>query len=425
MLPLVIFKLIYISLIQEVDLLNRKAKNMKRNISNLIVIVFLLFQMIFTACNTNGIDEDEQDQTNTNEAEAVVYVKDNMFVFKDYEHINRELAKFSRLSNAEKNKWLKGYGIKTYGQVFRQVIDQEDSISNYYSSLPEEEQAYYLSQPQVFSDCYKKALNDGIITMVKSGDDEYFDLNLIDKKYADFLNLNGRLIVGMDIISVNSCEEKVFIKALDSSSLSDFSKFKSVTIKEKSDTDNNLKSEIINDWSQISAIYPYDKNIFGNYTKRVWAEIEGWSKLVPSIYENSGESDCYAKILDCTFELKAYAQSKNFWGKWVFGNWSTYVTFDAEWHYRYQMQLVPNNNKFETYYDDFGTYSCTPNSYYPCPTSPFYEERTGNGCITPLSPDGVFYLFNSTAYYTSPIDVYYYNIHITVGPKTFDFFRLN
>lgn len=40
--------------------------------------------MIFTACNTNGIDEDEQDQTNTNEAEAVVYVKDNMFVFKDY-----------------------------------------------------------------------------------------------------------------------------------------------------------------------------------------------------------------------------------------------------------------------------------------------------------------------------------------------------
>ena len=82
MLPLVIFKLIYINLIQEVDLLNRKAKNMKRNISNLIVIVFLLFQMIFTACNTNGIDEDEQDQTNTNEAEAVVYVKDNMFVLR-------------------------------------------------------------------------------------------------------------------------------------------------------------------------------------------------------------------------------------------------------------------------------------------------------------------------------------------------------
>jgi len=44
MLPLVIFKLIYINLIQEVDLLNRKAKNMKRNISNLIVIVFYYFK---------------------------------------------------------------------------------------------------------------------------------------------------------------------------------------------------------------------------------------------------------------------------------------------------------------------------------------------------------------------------------------------
>jgi hypothetical protein len=53
----------------------------------------------------------------------------------------------------------------------------------------------------------------GIIQEIKADDNEYFDLNLSDKKYADFLNLDGKVMIGNDIMSINECEKKIYINA--------------------------------------------------------------------------------------------------------------------------------------------------------------------------------------------------------------------
>ncbi len=370
--------------------------------------------MVFSSCDENN----SKNEVKPDETEAIVYVKDNMLVFQDYAHINSEIAKFNKLSINDKRKWLKSYGVETYGQVFRDVMEKEDSISNYYSNLPEEDQKYFLSQPQVYSELYKQTLDKGIIKVVRTSDNEYFDLNLVNKKYADFLNLNGRLVIGKDIISVSECEEKIFIDAIANLSEIDYSKLKSLTLKES----NTLKSVNDNesDWSQTSSPIYYDKNFLGKNTKKVWAEIEGSSRLIPSLYsEYNDETSYWAKNLTCTFELKAYAQSRNFWGNFVFGNWSTEVIFDAEWSYWYAYQF-PGSLDQITCYDDFPSYSCTPNPDYVCPTSPYYEVGMGNGYIQPLSPDGSWQK-NGEAYFVRPINISTYDINIWIDGKKFEF----
>jgi hypothetical protein len=120
---------------------------------------------------------------------------------------------YKQLSKSEKNKWNKKNGIETYGNIFSEVIDTEDSISDYYMSLPIEEQEYYLTQPQVHSEIYEKSLNDGLIKVVSEDNNEYFDINLVDKVYADFVNLKGELMIGDDIYIIDGCEKKIYVGA--------------------------------------------------------------------------------------------------------------------------------------------------------------------------------------------------------------------
>ena len=125
---------------------NDTAKYISKSVSRLTIvggiglailaILPVLFQMIFTACNTNGIDEDEQDQTNTNEAEAVVYVKDNMFVFKDYEHIKdarKQIGEFIHKYNFVKLHSALNYetpadGCGTYRVTLNLLKEFEDDL---------------------------------------------------------------------------------------------------------------------------------------------------------------------------------------------------------------------------------------------------------------------------------------------------------
>jgi hypothetical protein len=423
------FKLICINLILgATNSQVAKVMIMKKILSYLVVSIFLIIQMIFSSCNDNGDGDNNKNELNTQKEVAMVFAKDNMLVFQNYEHINMELAKLNRLSDNDKDSWLNMHGVKTYGQVFRKVIEQEDSISNYYSSLPDEQQKYFLKQPQIFSEIYKKALNDGIIEIVKNGNNEYFDLNLIDKKYADFLNLSGMLIIGQDILSISGCEEKVFLGALKNSTKIDLSNLNASIIREK-DSAVKSKSSSEYDWSRVSRPEFYDPNFFGVNRKKVWAEIEAHSNLHVIF---SDETDDCARYVYCVFQLKAHAQSINFWGNYVYSSFAPKVIFDAKWEYSHRSWAVdydPSDNRLCGFYtssegkNDFPSYSCYPNPNYSCPTSPFYEVRYGNGCITPLTPEGIIpYNFGRGGlWWSRPIDIYNTDIKVIIDGKSFNF----
>jgi hypothetical protein len=391
--------------------------------SSLLFIPILV--LILSACN-----DVNSERINSNETENVIYIKDNMFVFQNNSQLNETLMSFDKLSEKEKKEWHKKYGIQTYGQIFREIIKKEDSISTYYFSLSEQQQQYFRNKPQVYSDLYKEALAKGIIKIVKEKDNEYFDLNLIDKKYAEFTNLDGKVIIGNNILSIDGCEEKIYLNAIEGSSKIDYTKLKSTLLKTNDETDNKLKSDDIYSWSQISDPEYYDPGLLGN-RKKVWAEIEGSSHLALVI---AGETTTCARWVYCIFDLKGYAQKRNFWGNFVFGNWSTNITFDASWnyeHYSWDVDAQPGDNCLCGYYDseiatgynNFPAYGCYPNPATLCPTSPYYEEAVGNGCIRPLTPEGMIpYEFgNGGFWWARPIKVFDASVIITIDGKVFEF----
>jgi hypothetical protein len=357
-----------------------------------------------------------------------------MFVFQDYAHINKTMIDFERLSEKEKKDWYKKYGIQTYGQLFSEVIKQEDSISTYYSSLPEEQQRYLLTQPQVFSEVYKRALKKGIIKVVKEEDNEYFDLNLVDKKYANFLNLEGKVIIGNDLLSIDECEEKVYPNAIVGSSTIDISRLKPAILKTNAESNQKLKTYDPYNWSKISKkkTFPIGQSFYYWNNKKVWAEIEGSSHLM--LYFEEESSSC-ARSVYCIFDLKAYAQQKNFWGNYVFGNWSTNISFDATWEYEHASwneddpalhdQCLCGYDSWDitTGTNNFPAYSCSPNPAYMCPTSPYHETAVGNGCIRPITPEGIIpYSFGDGGFWWArPIIVYNADITITIYSYVFHF----
>ncbi|MDP3915807.1 MAG: hypothetical protein Q8R96_18935, partial [Bacteroidota bacterium] len=92
--------------------------------------------------------------------------------------------------------WEKSLGIKTPGSIFNAVVLAEDSISDYFMSLPENEQEYWRNQVQTHSTIYNEALTQKTIHLLPDGEGgEYFDLNLYDKTTASLINLDGFVII--------------------------------------------------------------------------------------------------------------------------------------------------------------------------------------------------------------------------------------
>jgi hypothetical protein len=133
--------------------------------------------------------------------------------------------------------------------------------------------------------------------------------------------------------------------------------------------------------------------------------------------------------------LKAYAQSRNFWGNFVFGNWSPLVKFSGTWNYRhtswYRDEPALGDQCLCGYqstddtdgYNNFPSYSCFPNPDYMCGTSPLNYEDYGNGYILPVTPDGIFpYSWGDGGmWWSRPISVYNANITIKIDTQSFVF----
>lgn len=351
----------------------------------IISIAFL----ISTSCSKGDIPI----STETKKHEIFIY--NGMLSFESYDHLNAELLMFSELSNQEKEKWLNKYSIATYGSIFRKVIEKEDSISEYMFSLTKEEQETYLNQPQIHSDIYNHSMKMGIIKNVYEDDNTYFDVNLVDNTYSDFINLDGKIRIGNDILSINDCEKSLYLDINYETDIPEKARFIKLPIIDKEKI--YLKSQDPHNWSEVKAAILYDRNWLGRNQKKVWAEIEGQSYLSKWL---EGMTDYCSNTMHTDFVLKAYAQKRNFWGNFVFsGNFSPKVEMTGTWSYDfyYWNEQHSSWNDFKCGWYDYqktrGTllpnYHCYPIPNIYCRRSPLNISDYGNSWKMTVAPHGV------------------------------------
>lgn len=297
--------------------------------------------------------------------------------------------------------WEKSTGIKTPASIFYAVILAEDSISTYYMNLSEKEQEYWRNQPQKHSAIYEEALLNKTIHLIPDGDGgEYFDINLYDKSIANLINLDGFVKIENQIYQYTEDA----IKIIQDGNIEKIETIQNINHNFNGNgmivsvfSDNKLKStsdwDVVN-WTQDMPFYQFDKNWKGSYQKRVKVWIDGHSEP----YGTPSQIGCY-EYLNCSFVLRAEAQTKNFWGNWVYGNYWPSLSFSADWYYDYRV--------FTNVTYGCGLYD-NNNSYLPSGnrTSPINNENIGgvNNAFIELTPHGVWRA--SPVFFSRPISVH-------------------
>ena len=338
----------------------------------------------------------------------------------------------NELSFNEKDQWFEKFGLTTYGRIFTKVMLAEDSISNYFESLPPEKQEFFRSKPQIYSDIYKDALDKGMIKVVTEPDNSYFDVNLFDKTSADFVSLDGKIKIGNTVYQFNDCETRIYTDVKDEE-LKLLADFKPLILDGR--LNENLKSMDAYNWSENKNPWYYDHNWLGNPRKKIWAEILGESYMNISFEDET--STCCRSVYS-NFVLKGFAQKRNFWGNFVFsGDFVPLIEMEGSWDYEYgywNYDYNPNDNCLCGYYsshmslghNDFPNYYCTPIHSSYCPTSPIDDSSYGNGWQHSVSPTGIFsYIIADGLWWYRAFSVYNIGITITIDGQDDHAFHFN
>jgi hypothetical protein len=329
-----------------------------------------------------------------------VVVENGMLSFNSKQAFDATNHEISLADRKSVDLWEKLIGIKSPASIFNSVIFAEDSISEYFKSLPINEQEYWKSQPQKHSAIYTEALSKKTIHLLPDGDGgEYFDLNLYDKTTASLINLDGFVKIenqiyqytnnAIKIIQDGDVKKIELIKSINQS----FDGNKMIVNVFDGNMLKNATVVAPTNWTQDMPFYQFEKNWLGKYQKRVKVWIDGHSEPIGSTY-----GDYCFEYVNCTFVIRAEAQKKNFWGNWVYGDYIPSLTFSAEWIY-----------DFWQYIDV--TYGCglyDGASYYvpsSKPISPYsaYYPQVNNGFFY-LTPHGAWQ--GSPIFFSRPISVH-------------------
>jgi len=394
----------------------------KRTLLSLFIIVFSLILLVFNSCDKEDTINYTPDVGNELVLEVFqptykVEIQSGMLSFES--KLAFDVTKLEIVSANRKSVdlWEQSLNIKTPANIFNKVILAEDSISNYYENLPENEQKYWRKQPEVHSEIYQQALASKIIQLLPDGEGgEYFDLNLYDKTAASVINLDGFVIVEGQIHQYTTDAIKI---------ITDGDVYKIEQIKKINETckkdnmvvtvfnENRLKSVYGHTWTQNSGwVYPENR-------KRVRVWIDGHSETYGDPYYD----DC-TQYLNCTYVVRAEAQKKNFWGNWKYSDYFPYLSFSATWTYGYRSYacdpyIESGCGLYDCEYNYVPAYSCTGNPSYMCPTSPYsaYYPSVNNAFIN-LTPHGVW---SSSPKYFSDAFTVHGLLNATIGGIIFSY----
>jgi hypothetical protein len=396
----------------------------------------LLLMLLAVLTVFNGCQKDEQ-QVNVLQSKDLIIeafkptydvgVKNGMLVFESKLAFDVTKLEIAGADRKAVDLWEQKLGIRTPASIFQAVVLAEDSISNYYESLPEDEQAYWREQPEVHSEIYKKALSEQIIQIKPDGEGgEYFDLNLYDKTTASVVNLDGLVIVEGQIHQYTNNA----IKLITDGDMGKIEKLKKINATYQDDNilvtvfdnkvfngENQLKSVSFltdNYWTR-TANWKYPTN-----RKRVKVWIDGHSEMY-----GANATDYCSQYVSCTFVVRAEAMQKNFWGNWKYTSYMPGLSFNVTWDYEYmQYNYDPNYPYPCTLYSHaefyVPEYSCTANPSYVCPTSPHsaYYPSVNNAYLN-LTPHGTWQL--SPTWFSDPFMVTHCTFTSTIDGEEFNY----
>lgn len=113
---------------------------------------FSILMMVLAALTVfNGCQKDEQQVSVPQSQELTIEtfqptydvgVKNGMLVFESKLAFDVTKLEIAGADRKAVDLWEQKLGIKTPASIFQAVVFAEDSVSNYYESLPEDEQAY-------------------------------------------------------------------------------------------------------------------------------------------------------------------------------------------------------------------------------------------------------------------------------------------
>ena len=384
----------------------------------------------------NGCQKDEQQVSDLKSQELIIEpfqptyevgVKNGMLVFESKLAFDVTKLEIAGADRKAVDLWEQKLGIKTPASIFQAIVFAEDSVSNYYESLQENEQAYWREQQEVHSEIYQKALSEQIIQIKPDGEGgEYFDLNLYDKTVSSVVSLDGLVIVEGQIHQYTSNA----IKLITDGDVGKIEMLKNVNETYQDDnilvavfdnkvfnSDNQLKSASFlsdNLWTRTADWqYPTSR-------KRVKVWIDGHSEMY-----GANATDYCSQYLSCTFVIRVEAMEKNFWGNWKYTSYMPSVSFNAEWWYEYRDYSCdpPYNQNCGLYSCPkyfVPAYSCTANPSYICPTSPHsaYYPAVNNAFLN-LTPHGIW--SSSPIYFADPFMVTQCTFTSTIDGKYFDY----
>lgn len=339
-------------------------------------------------------------------------VQNGLFVFASKEHLDRKLFELNQLTYEQYQKWEKSMGMETHRGAFERVALAEEQISDYYESLPPEEQDHYRKLPPVHSDVYREMLERKVITLMEDEDGEYWNYAVSDPSMAGVLNMDGFVKVGDWITQYTPEGFKIILDG-------DFNKIEQIKA-----IDRNYKDETF-------VVYLEDGQSRSKAMNYSWGNDTGWKFCCSNdkkwrVFVEGSSMPLYGEIDDdctnflaCTNQVRAEAKKRNFWGQFVFSlSFTPSLSFTNSWSYDYSRYTDDLCGLNKQVFYSVGTYNCTVS---PCPTSPHSASypTVNNGFFNmtphgnweasgPLWPNGYGYFADAFDIYNGTLSSHYH-----------------
>lgn len=172
--------------------------------------VALITMTILNSCSNN-----DNMEVKPTKAQKEVKAINNVLVFENDAQLNKTIIELLDKSIEKRKQWEAKKGFTSIQTIFDDIVQSEEDMDNYYSSLSEEEQnALDKTKIDPHSKLYYKYLNKGVIKKVVDPEDqsESYDINLADPSLSLICNEKGAFAVGDTIFQITPEQIKYWPK---------------------------------------------------------------------------------------------------------------------------------------------------------------------------------------------------------------------
>ncbi len=294
----------------------------------LVFSIALMATVILNSCSNDDIMS-----VKPTEVQKEVKAINNILIFGNDAQLNKTLIELLDKSIEEQKQWGVEKGFTSMQTIFNDIVQDEEDLDNYYSSLSEAEQnSLDKTKIDPHSKLYYKYLDRGVIKKVISPEDqsESYDINLADPSLSLICNEKGAFAVGDTIFQITS----EYIKYWTNGDFNNLDILYNATgetdqikliVKKQSVLKGSISPDLFSGWAYKGSIRRI--GIFLSFTT--------WQYL--------GNGTIWKYKHNVSFK----SEKKNWWGSWrlnvtdmyVKGNWSGNLRYEnpinlnTQWEY--------------------------------------------------------------------------------------------